>query len=102
AEDGIRDFHVTGVQTCALPILIFADAGANMYPVDSSISGPSLVDQPLFGALNGLNIDTTADGGDLAAAGSDRYVLIAAKGAGGRSEERRVGKEGRSRASACG
>src|SRR5690606_40564835 len=24
AEDGIRDFHVTGVQTCALPIL---DAG---------------------------------------------------------------------------
>src|SRR5690606_40509681 len=23
AEDGIRDFHVTGVQTCALPILIF-------------------------------------------------------------------------------
>src|SRR5690606_8871720 len=22
AEDGIRDFHVTGVQTCALPILI--------------------------------------------------------------------------------
>lgn len=63
--------------------VIFADAGANMYPVDSSISGPSLVDQPLFGALNGLNIDTTADGGDLAAAGSDRYVLIAAKGAGG-------------------
>src|SRR5690606_6076572 len=24
AEDGIRDFHVTGVQTCALPISIFA------------------------------------------------------------------------------
>src|SRR5690606_40918171 len=23
--DGIRDFHVTGVQTCALPIWIFAD-----------------------------------------------------------------------------
>src|SRR5690606_40494047 len=35
AEDGIRDFHVTGVQTCALPILsvglfraALADAGA--------------------------------------------------------------------------
>src|SRR5690606_39795348 len=29
AEDGIRDFHVTGVQTCALPILaaILEDAG---------------------------------------------------------------------------
>src|SRR5690606_6547011 len=24
AEDGIRDFHVTGVQTCALPICIIA------------------------------------------------------------------------------
>src|SRR5690606_40612155 len=24
AEDGIRDFHVTGVQTCALPIYIYA------------------------------------------------------------------------------
>src|SRR5690606_40849974 len=24
AEDGIRDFHVTGVQTCALPILLGA------------------------------------------------------------------------------
>src|SRR5690606_28751394 len=23
AEDGIRDFHVTGVQTCALPIFIY-------------------------------------------------------------------------------
>src|SRR5690606_39796285 len=27
AEDGIRDFHVTGVQTCALPIFTFL-AGA--------------------------------------------------------------------------
>src|SRR5690606_12930046 len=25
AEDGIRDFHVTGVQTCALPIYVSAD-----------------------------------------------------------------------------
>src|SRR6266700_5767948 len=24
AEDGIRDFHVTGVQTCALPVLVCA------------------------------------------------------------------------------
>src|SRR5207302_6162656 len=24
AEDGIRDFHVTGVQTCALPIYVVA------------------------------------------------------------------------------
>src|SRR5690606_41147016 len=25
AEDGIRDFHVTGVQTCALPICLRGD-----------------------------------------------------------------------------
>src|SRR5690606_40327550 len=25
AEDGIRDFHVTGVQTCALPISVLHD-----------------------------------------------------------------------------
>src|SRR5690606_41117317 len=31
AEDGIRDFHVTGVQTCALPILdvIFSSRNQN-------------------------------------------------------------------------
>src|SRR5690606_40616310 len=27
AEDGIRDFHVTGVQTCALPILFLCPTG---------------------------------------------------------------------------
>src|SRR5690606_41025589 len=27
ADDGIRDFHVTGVQTCALPILVIRPIG---------------------------------------------------------------------------
>src|SRR5690606_19193904 len=31
AEDGIRDFHVTGVQTCALPISIVLWVGAYKY-----------------------------------------------------------------------
>src|SRR5699024_11401485 len=31
AEDGIRDRNVTGVQTCALPILIAGIAGAMFY-----------------------------------------------------------------------
>src|SRR5690606_39819946 len=31
AEDGIRDFHVTGVQTCALPILSRNGAGFSIY-----------------------------------------------------------------------
>src|SRR6266700_6089253 len=34
AEDGIRDFHVTGVQTCALPI---SEVAGNQW--DSGISG---------------------------------------------------------------
>src|SRR5690606_19575184 len=29
-EDGIRDFHVTGVQTCALPILLAKDDPARL------------------------------------------------------------------------
>src|SRR5690606_40711928 len=37
AEDGIRDFHVTGVQTCALPILP-AEPGAP--PIPLSPGGP--------------------------------------------------------------
>src|SRR5437870_3816030 len=34
AEDGIRDGHVTGVQTCALPILDVAEARAEAPPAD--------------------------------------------------------------------
>src|SRR5690606_40674134 len=29
-EDGIRDFHVTGVQTCALPIYDLGQCGADI------------------------------------------------------------------------
>src|SRR6266511_4213445 len=32
AEDGIRDFHVTGVQTCALPISVSTTNGVSRYP----------------------------------------------------------------------
>src|SRR5690606_39549620 len=35
AEDGIRDFHVTGVQTCALPIY----SGSHHWVTDPAISG---------------------------------------------------------------
>src|SRR5690606_41087696 len=37
-EDGIRDFHVTGVQTCALPIWIKADlAGSGFTPAQAAL-----------------------------------------------------------------
>src|SRR5439155_15200612 len=73
AEDGIRDGHVTGVQTCALPILEPAS------PNDAKIllGGPSL--WPIM-----------ATGATIRAR---KHMLTTSK----RSEERRVGKECRSR-----
>src|SRR5690606_41130352 len=42
AEDGIRDFHVTGVQTCALPICM-NDAPRTVWTLDQSAPlGPQL------------------------------------------------------------
>src|SRR5690606_32307857 len=37
AEDGIRDFHVTGVQTCALPIfaIFISNSGATIEILDA-------------------------------------------------------------------
>src|SRR5690606_40489621 len=40
AEDGIRDFHVTGVQTCALPIFGFVEGATSGY--DSGYDGSRL------------------------------------------------------------
>src|SRR5690606_39707717 len=44
AEDGIRDFHVTGVQTCALPISIqppyAKDAPFQLQPTEFPPPGP--------------------------------------------------------------
>src|SRR5690606_40259604 len=42
AEDGIRDFHVTGVQTCALPIY------QARYYIDASLAVPSAERQGRF------------------------------------------------------
>src|SRR5437016_9503220 len=74
AEDGIRDWSVTGVQTCALPI-------------SRHLSW--------IGAAFGLTLHTLLDGVALAASVElDRH---AGHTHGLRSEERRVGKECRSR-----
>src|SRR5690606_40499231 len=44
AEDGIRDFHVTGVQTCALPIYRSFHFGSQEHRIIGMIShlGPQL------------------------------------------------------------
>src|SRR5438105_8415915 len=81
AEDCIRDPLVTGVQTCALPIYMLAQT--------SSISSMTMTFEPAY----------------LVAASRSRVVKrIAPRGLNGRyscnrSEERRVGKECRSRRS---
>src|SRR5438874_13767106 len=73
AEDGIRDLYVTGVQTCALPI--YRDAGGRMVPLD------------VRHRRAGVELAAHA-----ASAGCRAHRLRHP-----RSEERRVGKECRSR-----
>src|SRR5690606_39938057 len=71
AEDGIRDFHVTGVQTCALPILAVVIARL----------------------ISTFGLDSF----DPEAQAALRQAVVELDD---RSEERRVGKECRSRWSA--
>src|SRR2546430_4340326 len=85
AEDGIRDLTVTGVQTCALPI------SARELPEGRELLG--LVELLLDLALCGDVTDDRDDALELAqppVEGGERHGER-------RSEERRVGKECRSR-----
>src|SRR5690606_40721397 len=96
AEDGIRDFHVTGVQTCALPI-----------------SGIAFKEQPPPKPMLTKLVDKLPSGDDwLYEKKYDGFRIIAVRSPRGvylysrsgksmnhlfRSEERRVGKEWRYR-----
>src|SRR5690348_17724290 len=86
AEDGIRDGRVTGVQTCALPI--FAAAGDIVRAAHRSFRGFALFQYDPFGIGTWLNL--------LCLVEWIAYAL-GRTGSARRSEERRVGKEGRSR-----
>src|SRR5260370_30183266 len=86
AEDGIRDSSVTGVQTCALPISAVGGQG-------QFIEGAGL-DVPAEQMEQGH--DVAADQ-RLAAGQPQLPDPQADEGAANRSEERRVGKECRSR-----
>src|SRR5256886_11394960 len=86
AEDGIRDLTVTGVQTCALPIWV---------------SGRSLLAgfATLFMLLLSVAAVTPAALRVLARAAARLGARVSLVARLARSEERRVGKEGRSRGS---
>src|SRR2546429_5752114 len=88
AEDGIRDVAVTGVQTCALPISPWERCRTHSQTVDG---GRSLEDVVLT--------KKSAAGGSCGHVDSPlrRKLLAQSRIARNRSEERRVGKECRSR-----
>src|SRR5947209_12467407 len=90
AEDGIRDIGVTGVQTCALPISRYAWGFALL-----ARDGWSLCDEPgPLTAFDGVWVCPTCCQRNRDA----RPGLAKPAAAKARSEERRVGKECRSRA----
>src|SRR5436309_12775970 len=49
AEDGIRDFHVTGVQTCALPIFASSQKDSPVNRVEAERCSPGSTCAPPFG-----------------------------------------------------
>src|SRR5437762_11011374 len=84
AEDGIRDTSVTGVQTCALPILVSLFF---FWDMPGRFRLPVL---PVFMAFAGYTVARMA-GHRAGPEGATCSVRVAR-----RSEERRVGKEWRS------
>src|SRR3712207_9010151 len=80
AEDGIRDIGVTGVQTCALPI--------SKILVDLTLSDRRAIDRALNEHAPGVNLVRQVE---CAGCGHSYKANL------DRSEERRVGKECRSR-----
>src|SRR5207249_8977745 len=94
AEDGIRDRNVTGVQTCALPIFPIRYAnGAMVYVRDVGFVHDGFSPQTNLVRRDGrhsalLPILSNGSASTLTVVGQARALMP-------RSEERRVGKEGR-------
>src|SRR5690606_40871480 len=95
AEDGIRDFHVTGVQTCALPILLRTSRSSMVARLSRSSEGAITTRCPTDSkALKRSLAKSSAlsrQAFDVVTSTSSFLKDLR------RSEERRVGKECRSR-----
>src|SRR5690349_24036426 len=89
AEDGIRDLYVTGVQTCALPILWEPKAGPSLSTTVRYI-GKQYEDDRQTDVLPDV---WTVDAVARMPVGKHFAIVARAE----RSEERRVGKEWRAR-----
>src|SRR2546430_1955030 len=87
AEDGIRDLTVTGVQTCALPIFALASSASSLPQTQSRTEASATVSK----ARALLQQGNTEQVINLLS----HYLQAHSKDS--RSEERRVGKECRSR-----
>src|SRR5690606_40440612 len=93
AEDGIRDFHVTGVQTCALPIFLWGTGHRRGNPlgcgfavdIRGGATGPRWGDPGAGAYTQGPPDESPPRSG----------LPVPPRPA--RSEERRVGKECRDR-----
>src|SRR5690606_40021935 len=80
AEDGIRDFHVTGVQTCALPISSATSLNSNCFKYRRP---------PWINFVERLDVPAAKSCMSTSAAFNPRLAASSKT----RSEERRVGKE---------
>src|SRR5205807_6701230 len=97
---GIRDYKVTGVQTCALPILL----DLNRFKGVNDTLGHPIGDALLTQVAARLR-EVLGESDTVARLGGDEFAIlrridddpIPGLVALARSEERRVGKEGRSR-----
>src|SRR5215475_249897 len=72
AEDGIRDFHVTGVQTCALPI--FKKHGG--IDAEALRKAALEVDLPEGGTMLGFGVKFAGDGSPMAGQNERAFPII--------------------------
>src|SRR5699024_11865587 len=101
AEDGIRDRNVTGVQTCALPIWMDSYAKIHALTLSWVACDDDLTDwtdEALWPLVSHADMETMMWA-------MSAFMMITSgpppAGVTPRSEERRVGKEGRSPGTRC-